>query len=300
MQTAATGAAACFKVPSTDHRPIMIRHRHGDQFFLVTQDDHARLAGALASRVGNSTFARPEPFEQVVAGVRLHDSGWPLHDDCPTLNAQKLPLHVFESPVEVSTAVWSESVRRAAAAGDYCGLLVSLHVMALSSIAQSHHAGPDKRLTHARELFELNKFQQNQIEAQENFRARLGLRTDLPLQYGLAPRSTSAAEDLLLCNYNLLKAMDRVSLALLCSEPLFETIDGVFPRPGEQPIELRLRHVGEWTLRMDPWPFDVPRIDLLVPCRRVPARPYQNIDEFREVYAASPVESQSVQVVEAG
>jgi len=278
----------------------MIRHRHGDSFFLVTQDEHAKLSGALAARVGNDRFAIPSPYEDVVRGISMHDSGWPLHDDSPTLDPQGLPLHVFESPVEVSTMVWTESVRRASQAGDYCGLLVSLHVLALSSIAQSHFMAPDKRLTHAREVFELNKFQQNQIEAQEGFRNRLHMRTDLPLQHGLAPRGIGPAEDLLLCNYNLLKAMDRVSLAMLCSEPLFETIEGVYPRPGVEPIDLHLRNLGEWTLRIDPWPFDVPRIELQVPYRQVPAHAYATVEDFRAVYAKSPALNQKLTLVRNG
>src|SRR5690348_13269881 len=148
----------------------MIRHRHGDQFLLFTQDDHARLSGALARRWGNLQFARPSPFEPVVEAVAMHDSGWPMHDQQPTLNGQGLPLHVFETPVHISTPVWSESVRLACERGDYCGLLVSLHVMALSALAQSHYSDPAKRIQFARELFELNKFQQNQIETQETLR----------------------------------------------------------------------------------------------------------------------------------
>src|SRR4051812_2885934 len=102
----------------------MIRHRHGDEFYLFTQDDHARLSGALAAHIGNARFARPDPFEAVVEGISKHDSGWPLHDDQPTLNGEGLPLHVFESPVEISTTVWTESVKRASARGDYQGFLV--------------------------------------------------------------------------------------------------------------------------------------------------------------------------------
>jgi hypothetical protein len=135
--------------------------------------------------LGNLRFGVPEPFEPVIRGIAMHDSGWPMHDDAPTLNERGLPLHVFETPVEISTRIWTESVRLAAEQHDYSGLLVSLHVMALSRLAQSHISAPQHRIEHARELFELNKFQQNQIEVQETLRPRLGLRADLPLQYGL-------------------------------------------------------------------------------------------------------------------
>ncbi|HEX4792995.1 MAG TPA: DUF3891 family protein [Humisphaera sp.] len=271
----------------------MIRHRHADEFILITQDDHARLSGLLASHIGNDSFARPEPATAVVEAIALHDSGWPLHDSQPTLNPQGFPLHVFETPPELAVGIWTESVQRAARQGDYTGLLVSLHVMALSMIAQSHYASPRNRLVHARQVFELNKFQQNQIEAQENFRGRLGMRTDLALHYGMAAPGISAAEDALLFNYNLLKAMDRLSLAVLCSEPLFETIEGVYPRPGAKPIELRLRNEGEWTIRVSPWPFDQARIEAQVPCRRIPARA-MDAGAFLRAYEAATVQMQKV------
>ena len=116
----------------------MIRHRRGDHFFLITQHDHAQLSGRFAERVGNGDFVRPEPFRETVDGVALHDCGWPLHDDkAPTLNSEGLPLHVLESPMPVATRVWSESARLAAEHHPYTGLLVSLHVLALSTFAQS-------------------------------------------------------------------------------------------------------------------------------------------------------------------
>jgi len=51
----------------------MIRHRHADEFILFTQDDHARLSGRLASHVGNSSFARPEPNGDVVEAISADD-----------------------------------------------------------------------------------------------------------------------------------------------------------------------------------------------------------------------------------
>src|SRR5436309_1353844 len=37
----------------------MIRHRQGDDFLLITQDDHARLSGRFAEQIGNAAFATP-------------------------------------------------------------------------------------------------------------------------------------------------------------------------------------------------------------------------------------------------
>ena len=83
----------------------MIRHRRGDEFLLVAQHDHALLSGKFAARLGNADFARPDPLRQTIDGIALHDCGWPLHDEQPTLNDKGLPLHVLESPMPVAIKV---------------------------------------------------------------------------------------------------------------------------------------------------------------------------------------------------
>jgi hypothetical protein len=277
----------------------MIRHRHGSEFLLITQDDHARLSGHLAAHYGNARFAVPSPRRDVVEAVTRHDAGWELHDSEPTLNPQQWPLHVFETPPQISAKVWSESVRRAREHGPYCALLVSLHTLALSALQQQHYSAVDLRPRHAMELFELNKFQQRQIEIQEELRAMLGLRTDLPLTIGLAKRRTSEAEDLLLSNYHILKAMDQVSLALLCSGNPFATIENISSRPGAEPQHLSVGYMGEWAVKVSPWPFDADRIETQVPLRRVPAERFADDQAFRAAYAAAPVEMQTVCVARA-
>ena len=262
----------------------MIRHRRGDEFLLIAQHDHALLSGKFAAALGNADFAAPSPFEETVNGVSLHDCGWPLHDEKPTLNGNGLPLHVLESTMSVAIPVWSESARRASEVDPYTGLLVSLHVLALSSIAQTNDPTPHERYRDAKDLFELNKFQHRQAELQEGLRARCGLRTDVPLNQGLARFGVDVREDLLLFNYNLLKACDRLSLDLCCSEPLFETIEDVYPRPGAAPLTIELRHTGGSALTVRPWPFDVDRLEHEVPCRRVPARAYGSDEEFRAAF----------------
>jgi hypothetical protein len=226
----------------------------------------------------------------------MHDSGWPLHDREPTLNAAGIPLHVFETPISISVAVWAESTRAARAVNPYTGLLVSLHAFALSAIAYQHYAEPDVRSQSAKELFQLNKFQQLQIETQEQIRLQLGMKTDMALHLGLAPRGAGAEEDLLRFNYQILRTMDQISLALLCGGRPFSTIDELSPRPGHEPLDLRVGYAGKWTVTISPWPFDVDLIDLEVPFVRVVAQVFSTVEAFREVFAAAPREIQPVRV----
>jgi hypothetical protein len=187
-------------------------------------------------------------------------------------------------------------VRRASERDPYTGLLVSLHVTALSNYAQSQDPIPHERAKNPAEHFMLNKFQQKQFEIQEGLRRKLNMRTDIPLQNGLAELGVDEQEDLLLFNYNLLKTMDRISLDLCCSEDLFPNIEDVYPKPGESPVTVKVRHVGPGAMELSPWPFSTERLEFEVPCRRIPAKTYANDEAFREVYRAAPVEPYKVNV----
>ena len=276
----------------------MIRHRQGNDFLLITQDDHARLSGRFAEHIGHAQFSPPSPRKEALLGAALHDCGWPLHDEQPTLNPRGEPLHVLESPMAIATRVWTESARRAyEEAGPYAGLLVSIHVFTLSATAKRDDGTPHERAQNREELFMLNQFQQAQIEHQEDLRRQLGLRTDRPLKLGLAAkRGVDEQEDLLSFNYAWVKAMDAVSLDLCCSEDLFPKLDWVQPRPGAEPVAIRVEHPAQGELALDPWPFDVGRIEMTVPCRRVPARGLTSEEQFRTIYAAAPREQFAVTV----
>lgn len=90
--------------------------------------------------------------------------------------------------------------------------------------------------------------------------------------------------------------MDALSLDACCAEPLFPKVEAVHPRPGAEPIDIRIEHPAEGTLAIGPWPFDVGRIEMTVPCRRVPATEYAAEDAFRAAYAAAAPESYPVRL----
>ncbi|HET6251661.1 MAG TPA: DUF3891 family protein [Tepidisphaeraceae bacterium] len=278
----------------------MIRNQQGNEFFLFTQDDHAAVSGELARHFGNSRFAAPQPLKAVIDAVAMHDCGWPLHDREPTLDVAGMPLHVFDTPIPLAVRVWAESTRLAREADPYTGLLVSLHVFALSALAYQHYADPAQRAHSAKELFELNKFQQLQIEVQEQIRGESGLRTDVALQLGLAPRRSDAREDLLRFHYQILRTMDQLSLALLLGGRPFSTIDDLSPRPAADPVDFRVGYPAKWRITLNPWPFDAEKIDAEIPFRRVPARVYASVEAFREIYKSAPREMQMLRVARSG
>lgn len=266
----------------------MIRHRHGSEFYLFTQQDHAQLSGRLAEQIGGALLAKPKP--SAIRGIALHDCGWPLHDDEPTLNSSGEPLHVFETPPAIATRVWAASSIRAADENPYAGLLVSLHGLHLSFMSQASHQS-------AHDVFELNKFQHAQIELQERLRPMVGLRIDRPLTHGLAPPGTSREEDDLLYDFRLLRAMDLFSLAILCSENLSTEVKGLRPRAGDLPVDIQIEVPEKFTIRLNPWPFDRDRLEFAIPFRRVQTERFASEDPFRKAYHAARIENIAARLI---
>lgn len=273
----------------------MIRRTMDDRVCLFTQVDHARLAGEFARSFGNSRFKAPVDPCDLLTAVAMHDEGWPLHDDAPTLNAAKLPTDVFESDPFQTFPVWAESARRAAAVKPYVGLLVSLHVFALSIHASRNrgHVNMDDPAIR----FALNKFQHAQIELQEQLRTELGMRTDIPLTAGLSPDSTDPVEQKLCFDLRLLQAMDSISLAVLCEKPPFSEVQ-IKSAPGERTMVCRLKRTAAFEVEVDPWLFGAASVRAQIPCRVLPRRIYKNAAEFVADYSAAPLDAVEIRLNE--
>jgi hypothetical protein len=271
----------------------MIRRHAGDQFYLIAQNDHAQLSGRIASHYGNHRFARPKAWEQTLRAIAIHDAGWVDHDEAPTLDKQGRPLDVFETPLELSLRLWHSSVARASNEAEFTQLLVSLHVMGLSGLAALRPRTP-------REVFELNKFQQREIERQEIMRRHLGLPVDAPLRLGLSERPGPPAEEELKQSHQLMQIGDRLSLALCCTTMTFGAIEGVRPGVGGPAVTLKLTPIQPMGLRVEPWPFAEDRLKLAIPYRAVPARRYADARELQRVYGEADVRELAFDLLPAG
>lgn len=275
----------------------VIRNDRGDHFLLFTQHDHAILAGELAGQIGNARFDGPDPRASTLVGVSMHDAGWPLHDDHPTLNAAGHPLHVMEISASVATEVWRASADRAEAADPYAGLLVSLHVFTLSSLAVLKNLSSADKDAARYDKFLMNQFQQNEIERQERLRPLFGLRNDLPRHIGLADPGEDREEDRLRFNFGWLRAMDGISLELCTGRKVFDRLPEVYPRIGPQGVELSMIHLEPDVARIDPWPFGSSELRLALPARRLPKTAFTSDEQFRQAYASQPVVAHRLRLV---
>ena len=269
----------------------MIRREEGEHFLLIAQHDHALIAGELAEHFGNADFAPPEPREPALRGVRLHDCGWPTHDDQPTVNKDGKPLDVFETPREIALPVWTASVEKAAAADPYAGLLVSLHVLSLSVFASTQTSFEHEKfdLEQPADRFAVAKFQQREIERQDDLRVKLGLRTEKAALHKQPKEVAQKKEDQLTFNFRMLQAMDVISLAACCTKPPSRQTQDVMPRPGAAPLRLNLSRRANDVL-VHPWPFDQPQVVLMIPVCRIRAKAYASHDELRAAVSAGSSE----------
>lgn len=282
-------------------RRRIVDDRLGPCFGLITQVDHAHLAGQLAQHLGTSRYHCPDKFPAFLAATTHHDAGWPLHDDAPTLNRDGYPTDVFEMPHALAFRVWSPAPdiarEKAAATADptsttpaFAELLVSLHILALSGYVADHSPAfrsgkSDPKALPAR--FDLNKFQHKEIERQEHLRRTLGLNTELPLSLGLADENLDPREDHLRFHIRWLQALDLISLALCCTKPPAHASPEIHPTPGDQSEHLTLRREDN-DLIIRPWPFAIQSIEVQTPMTLIPARSYNSEQDLHQTLSTAP------------
>lgn len=222
-------------------------------------------------------------------GIALHDSGWPDHDEAPTINPNGQPLDVFETPRSLALSIWQHSVNRVTERDVYAGLLVNLHMFSLSIFSTQSTLAPGGTwdLKDPRARFEVNRFQHKMVEIQESLRLKLGMRTDLPLEYGVARNSTDPAERRLAKDFQWLAAMDQLSLCICCTQPPFNTLSS---------MSLSVNRPVDEVVMVDPWPFKQTKFQVTFPFRRLPVQRYADQTELCSLFRSVSPEQFTVTV----
>src|ERR1700733_7393636 len=112
----------------------MLISRRPDGLTLVTQQEHARLAGTLAERWGNERFAVGSEHASLVIAARRHDDGWESLDGAPVIAADEgRPAHFLELTLEQTVGPYGEGVERIYDEDRRAGVLASMHWTGLYS-----------------------------------------------------------------------------------------------------------------------------------------------------------------------
>jgi len=99
---------------------------------LVSQIEHARVAGLLAESWGGADFAPLWPRAEVLATLYRHDDGWGRWEQHPdVLPAKGWPRDFTEMPTKVSLDIWRASILEVSRFGFLQPWLVAGHFSAL-------------------------------------------------------------------------------------------------------------------------------------------------------------------------
>ena len=292
----------------------MLKTLRDDKLWLVTQPDHAQVAGYLAAHWGNDEFVRPGYFASVpdperlraetVMAVAQHDNGWWEWEATPDLaDVDGFPSALKDVLKNQQAGMnrWRLGLRRFDNA-PYANLLISYH--AYWPYAARTLPDPDPAFTHtlfwngsSEKLYsgkrgkehdfitELEQLQQQWMEV---------LRADAATASWIEPGNLNP-------NARLLQLLDGLSLSL-CSA-LVPARSGETKGLGEAEFELRevprrnwtdrvtvqVTPLGERRIVLSPYPFDQDPLPVSV-LARVFDLPAERSGHFQTWWHAKPLE----------
>ncbi|MGE0609222.1 MAG: DUF3891 family protein [Pirellulales bacterium] len=223
-----------------------------DGWALITQIEHARLAGDLA--VGWRRLPSDSP--QLLQAIYHHDDGWANWELRPDIEPESgLPRDFMEMPLADSLPIWRESIDIAANIGPLAGYIVSRHFSVL--------------LERGMRQWDLGE-QQKLLTATAYLRQQSALQTRLLLQWqpdAELPTSRAKAENTLAW----LQFFDGLSL-WLCCQPRTEPYS--FQPPQGPDVHVAPTSAGE--IEVAPWPFSQPQLCLTAAASAVSEKTYES------------------------
>lgn len=221
-------------------------------WMLISQVEHAGLAGRLAEHWGAGPFAPYRLHADVLAAVFHHDDGWASWEESPGVDRQTgRPLDFTEMPAAEAVAIWRDSIGTCARVSPLAATLVSDHFTVLAQRAANWKK--DAESARAMERF---------VAEQD------GLRRQWNEQWR-GDRSEERARQVEVIGLAQLQFFDIVSLWFCCSERS-EAV--TFDSPGGLPVTFSPRRSDQMTVA--PWPFTVSELNLEVRACQIPVKNY--------------------------
>ena len=209
---------------------------HAEEYWLVTQPDHAALAGQLAAAIRAEWM--PELSRDAIKAIAVHDAGWADFDQI-ALRERSRPHSFIEVSPSQFLCAWTRSIEHAASIAPLAGIMVSRHFCRLLR-ARAESPGETKQ-----DQGLMQKFLQCESERRQR------------LSVSLPEAEIEALVD-------VLQLCDGFSLYLCCGAT--EEIE--FPQSfGGR--KMRLRCTGEDAFVLNPSPFPSP-VSISLPAQHWP------------------------------
>lgn len=251
---------------------MIVRELPDGTTLLILQESHADVAQQFAAHWGNEEFSRLDPYPAMVFGTGYHDSGHrEMEADLPIdpeagvpYFHRKTPLALRKRDADANNFQWIRG------RDTYASLMVSMH-----------HAGLRKRRYDTvrwgqgmRDGYEASgqPGAQGQLDMASAFADLKDWQTEVSSELGL---DDTAARVKFWHNYRCLQTFDQLSLYFCCDgydgermkEVTLEQVPVAYD--SERTVDLRLSPVGSNTIRVSPYPFDVPSFSIAVMTRQM-------------------------------
>lgn len=247
---------------------MIVRNQSDGSVVMITQNDHAKLAGLFAAHWGNQQFERPRPYVSMMRAAQYHDGGWLRYETNPTLDATTGKSPSFQQvPNDApQLAAYQWAIDMLTDVDSYTGLMVSKHRTGLwqSRYGAITHPppGPPRKLTSEIEDFiARNEARQHVITA------------------GLDRHEVAV-------NYNLLQVWDLLSLYICSHEQHKDHVIGPVPTAYSTSggVSLKLTPTSPATIVVAPFPFDQAPLEAAVVYRALPQSALHDADTFKAAY----------------
>ncbi len=249
---------------------MILRKGTNGEIMLLTQTDHSRLAGFLASHWGNSVFAPLEPYESVARAATFHDFGWLRYETSPEINPETGEPFTFQNlpfkPAHLEAYQWC--VDWLASVDPYSALLVGLHRVGLWRSRFDTITHPAWRYGNIKLPTEIDAYVEHTRPILDEQRASIGGHT-------------------LWTNYRLLQVWDLLGLYFTCTDPYEHAVEPVpteYDGESLSGVRMTLHPLDERHVVMDPYPFDVRPLELHIPFRRLQQPSFPDVETFRRTY----------------
>jgi hypothetical protein len=249
---------------------MIIRKLKDGTAMAMTQTDHSRLAGFLASHWGNDRFAPLTPWESVARAATFHDFGWLRYETKPQLNTETHEPYTFINlpfdPEQLNSYQWV--VDWLASVDPYSALLVGMHRIGLWKSRYETITYPVWRYGDIKWPEEIQDF----------------IKREEPLQ---AQQREAIGGDTIWTNYRLLQVWDLLGLYFTMGEPYEHAVEPVptaYDGDMRSGVRMSMQPLGDDRVRFDPYPFDIRPLTLHIPYRRLASTSFDSPDAFRKAF----------------
>lgn len=239
----------------------MIRREVENGFLLITQDDHAALAGEIMEHWGNKVFTAPEPRDELLYAVTTHDCGWREWDAEPKIYTESgHPANFMEMSTEDQSRIWEHCYKAADENHSYAASLIALHFARFNQRTLDKDPGDKNALRFKSEL-------------QMFIKDKLGIELN---GYSLddVPREIKV-------NLKLLQIGDIISLTLCHGWKSIEIDDAPLDYSGNSK-DLKMESSDGLKYTIDPYPLGEPELNFSILSRRIIGGTFKSDADYRQ------------------